>query len=258
MFKPLQVSGFFLLHGYSALSANAAITVLRDYHLGEAGSFAGLLPQDQSGNAAHFTGATGAITSSTTLPSPVSSAYAHFDGSSDAFGANMGTIPVDNFAVEMWVRVADANRQAGIFSPGRRADGNLRFHVENGYFAASYKGIGWIGDDPTNGGTVGQAITVNDWTHLAVIRSGGISTFYIDGVAQAGTSSAVPVHETGRSHIGVFNQGISRFSGDIDELRIFSFDPVSDNAVSALQIPEPSALMLCIGTVGCAVFRRRR
>ncbi|GAA5121757.1 LamG domain-containing protein [Luteolibacter yonseiensis] len=247
-----------LLAAWSVPSADAAVTLLREYHLGEAGSFDGLLPQDGSGAGAHYTGSTGAITTSTILPSPASGTYSHFDGSSDAFGANMATIPVDNFAIGMWVRVADADRQAGIFSPGRRADGNLRFHVENGYFAASYKGVGWIGDDPTDGGTVGQAITENEWTHLAVVRSKGVSTFYINGLAQGGTSTATPVHETGRSHLGVFNQGLSRYSGDIDEIRIFSFDPDTDNPVSALQVPEPSALVLCLGAIGCLVTRRRK
>jgi hypothetical protein len=237
----------------------AAITVLREYHLGEAGSITGGLPQDAAGNAS-FTGTVGtAIATSTSSPSPVSTAYASFGGGA-AFGADMVTVPLDNFAVEMWVRVSNDAQSVGIFSMGRRADGNLRFHVENGYWAASYKGLGWIGSDPINSPASSQAITENLWTHLAVIRANGISTFYINGDAQSGTSSATPVHETGRAHIGVFNQSPTYFSGDVDELRVFTFDALSDDPVSALSvssIPEPSSLLV-IGLSAMAFTSRRR
>ncbi|MGL5016594.1 MAG: LamG domain-containing protein, partial [Luteolibacter sp.] len=191
----------------------------------------------------------------------VSSGYASFDGGSAAFGANMGSVPVDNFAVEMWVRVANDAQSVGIFSMGRRADGNLRFHVENGYWAASYKGVGWIGSDPINSPAASQAITENLWTHLAVIRSSGVSTFYVDGIAQAGTSTATPVHETSRAHIGVFNQSLAYYAGDVDDLRVFTFDPISDSPVASLSIsaiPEPSSVV----PIGCIILtvamRRRR
>lgn len=241
--------------------AQAAITVLREYDLGESGSLSGGLPIDATSNASFTSKVGNTITASTATPSPVSSTYSTFDGGSAAFGANMATVPLDNFAVEMWVRVANDAQSVGIFSMGRRADGNLRFHVENGYWAASYKGVGWIGSDPINSPAASQAITENLWTHLAVIRRSGVSTFYIDGIAQSGTSTATPVHETGRAHIGVFNQSIAYYAGDVDDLRVFTFDPVSDNPVSALSvssIPEPSSSVLIGFGVLALASRRRR
>lgn len=213
-----------------ASPAFADITPLHLYALGEEGSFVNDLAQDSIGTA-HFTDGN-VVGIGTNEPSPVSASYAVFNGINDyQFAADLSTVPIDNFAAELWVRVPAVNQTSGLFATGRREDGSLRFHLENGYWAASYKGVGWIG---ANAGVApSQVATPNVWTHLAVIRSQGISTFYINGIAQAGMLEDEPFHAA-NGHLAVFSGGIQSLGGHLDHIRIFSFDPITDNPVAAL------------------------
>jgi hypothetical protein len=51
--------------------------------------------------------------------------------------------------------------------------------------------------------------------------------------------------------------GQASYVGDIDDVRMFTFDPATDNAVAALNVPEPATMtLLALG--GIAMLRRRR
>jgi hypothetical protein len=218
-----------------ALPAIAAIQETNLFPLGEDGSFVNDLAQDTVGGK-HFTlGNTLGI--GTASPSPVSSHFASFNGVNDyQFQADFTAVPTDNFAAELWVRVPDVNQTVALFATGKKDAGNLRFHLEAGYWAASYKGIGWIGAD--FGIAASQVAQPNVWTHLAVIRKQGVSTFYINGVAQTPTQSEQPFHGN-NGHLGVFSGATAALLGDLDHIRIFTFDPLTDNPVAALTFPSP-------------------
>jgi hypothetical protein len=85
----------------------------------------------------------------------------------------------------------------------------------------------------------GYAISsVQQWHHVAMIRSGGVIRFYVDGVQTANTSSSVPKNPTAFS-IGS-GTGIRFFEGQIDDVRIYN-RALSSNDVAALYQLETAA-----------------
>ena len=230
----------------SALCANAAITYVHTYKLGETTSVVDGKPQDGTGSA-HFTTALagGSTTQTSGAGAASSTAYTSFSGQG-AHGAGFSGFATDNFGVEMWARTSDAGNSV-LFATG--ATGHIVFGTQSSQFYAAIHGSGWIQY---------QAFTPNTWTHLAVIRNNGVSTFYVNGVAQTGTSSTAPTHGTG--HIGVTPGGSGPYEGDLDEIRMFTFED-GDDPVTALNVqaavPEPSSTAL-LGLGSLALILRRR
>jgi hypothetical protein len=63
--------------------------------------------------------------------------------------------------------------------------------------------------------------TLNTWYHIAVVRSSGTITFYIDAVAAGGGSDSSSITGTGALHIGSDTDEVNMmFNGFIDEVRI--------------------------------------
>ncbi len=110
--------------------------------------------------------------------------------------------------------------------------------MNNGNWAAIIGTTKWIGG--TSGS--GQPITSGEWAHIAVIRENGTSTFYLNGEAKPGTQTDSFISTTS-IHLGITGQdGASRFDGDIDQIRVFTFDPGTVDPVRALlinQVNEP-------------------
>ena len=236
----------------SALCANAAITYVHTYKLGETTSVVDGKPQDGTGSA-HFTTAVdgGSTTHTSGVGAASSTAYTSFSGQG-ATGADFSGFATDNFGIEFWARSSQTSFSL-VFATGG-STGQISFGTNSGNWIAAVHGGGWIGAES---GT-GQTIAANTWTHLAIIRENGVSTFYINGVAQTGTLNVAPTHGTG--HIGVQSGGTGTYEGDLDELRMFTFDS-GDNPVAALNVqaavPEPSSTAL-LGLSSLALILRRR
>lgn len=120
--------------------------------------------------------------------------------------------------------------------------------------AASASGASWIG--PVNG--VSGSFAANSWVHLAVIRSAGVATFYINGIAQTGTYGGVPVQ--GVSHLSVNPGGTVLFDGLLDEARVVTFTSGESNSIVLNRltgVPEPSSASL-LGGLGLMGLHRHR
>lgn len=240
--------------------AMAVVTELALWKLGEPGTIVGGLPQDSVGGH-HFQNNFG--TQSTVTPgaplfsSTTGNSYTPIAGS---YYTAPGTtvVPTDNFAIELWARSDNANQPfADLFTTGETV-GTLRFHTDpSGNWAASLDNVNWIG----GAAGAGQPITVGEWTNLALIRNNGLLTFYINGIAQAGSLGTAPVIDMARAHLAVTPGGLTSFDGSLDEVRIFSFNPNTDNPVAALSIfatvPEPATATLALLGMGVLMRRRR-
>lgn len=245
--------------------ASAVVNELALWKLGEAGTFVGGLPQDSVGGHHFLNNNVGTPTvispGAPTLGSTAALSYNGGPTGNGNYAAAVGTtvIPTDNFAIELWARSDNPNQPfTDLFSTGNNAqNGSLRIHTDpSGNWAASLHNVAWIG----GASGAGQPVTVNEWTNLAVIRSNGISTFYINGIAQAGAIGSVPFISLPDFHLGVRPGGASAFAGDLDEVRIFSFNPSTDNPVAALSvnaIPEPATAGLVL-LAGLALARRKQ
>lgn len=212
---------------------------------------------DTSGNGLNFAGAVGTYTKTT--DDPVSGAgYLNVTTAPTIlYGADMTGLYTDNFAVGMWVRVDNTTTVGTFFSFDGYMD-NLNLIQNNGQWTAAYD------KTPVTGITnvIGSAanLSVNTWTHISVIRESGASTFYVNGIAQGGSSSFTPTISSGtQTHLGAGTNGRD-FYGDMDRLQVLSFSASDStgNILSTMGIPEPSSAALLLGIGALATLARRR
>ena len=272
-------SGIAALAGLLAIAtpiANASISLYAEYHLGEAGSLgANNLPLDSSGNGKSLiTAISGntATTGTSEVSAPGSTTYLDTSGAGNEGWYASGlysTAPVlatDNFAFGVYASaasIASAN-QGDVFTVGGN-NGAFKLSLDVNGWAASSHNVAWIGP---SGGTSGS-FTANTWVHLALIRSAGVATFYINGVAQAGTYSGAPVIDT--PHMSVSPGGSVYFDGRLDEARVVTFaaGESTANILSSLQYgvlatptlslasgtyPGPQSVAISCATTGTTIY----
>ena len=226
-----------------ATAARAAIFPYAEYHLGEAGSLgASNKPQDSTGNNHHIPNDAGggtATVATTGLAPNATGSTACLDTSNLAnegwYGApnTYANLPTDNFAFGIFARAAAIGNptRGDVFTLGDVA-GSHKLSLEGTGWSSSAHNVNWIAPP----GGVPGSFTPNTWVHLAIVRSAGVSTFYIDGVAH-GTFSGAAVH--GSPHISVQPGGgeFGFFDGQLDEARIVTFTPgqSTESVIAALQ-----------------------
>lgn len=177
-------------------------------------------------------------------------------------GSNNQTVPADNWGVQFMVR---STATAGISGTGafrpvygmkdtatgglviearRHSDGNVYWDVNNSGIANLII--------PRNTTTL---VVDNEWANLALVRSGGVLSFYVDGEL-AGTSTGA-FGTDGLLAFG-FRQGVGtgHFIGDFDEASFFTFGTGAFNPSTDLLVPEPGAALL--GGLGLLCLLRRR
>lgn len=190
---------------------------------------------------------------SNSVPDVASSLSMLFNGTDARYVAgSVLTTASDNFGIEAWVR-----------STGSTTGNALIAY--NGNTSTSGWGIFRLGGTYTflyGGVTVpaGAPVTTN-WTHLALVRASGTTSFYVNGVV-AVTDSAAPNPPAGQFAIGGNPLSATElFAGNIDEVRLFTFAPgqflVSDlNLARAVSpaIPVPAAQGTWLGLLFAALF----
>lgn len=155
-----------------------------------------------------------------------------FHGATDAFATTTHpSIPADfdNFGVELWVKVRT-------FSGGIQNflyDGSIGFDgygiwVENGKYTAFIGAYGGVGQRVCN---------TNVWTHLALVRESGTTTFYVDGESVGSTTATYRTTTTGMS-IGNSTTFNTPFDGVVDEVRFFTFNPGEFRTTDLLGAPR--------------------
>ncbi len=239
--KPEAAANVFARLDNFSLSVELADVHL--YELGEPGTVSGF-PLDSVGSADFDGGGSG--TTSSASPSPASTHYMSFNGSALYWmnGTHLSTFPTDDFAVELWARTANTAQEAVLFMTGN-GTGRLKFHLTGDKWRASYDSVGWI-----DGNTATAA--ANEWTHLAVVRRAGNSTLYVNGLAAGDPITGSPTHN-GYGHLATASGGANRFTGDLDNIRLFCFDPNYAEPVAALTRNEdytPFTLEADYGTDG--------
>ncbi len=123
----------------------------------------------------------------------------------------------DNFGIEAWVKATSTNGNECVAFNGVTSANGWGLYRAGGNFQALYGSVGLFGSVP---------VTLNQWTHLALVRNGGVGTFYVNGAA-AGTLGITPNVATGRFAIGSAPQplGTETWEGFLDNVRVFTFAP---------------------------------
>lgn len=244
----------------SAASSIAAVNVLHEYKLGEAGSLGGgNSPLDTVGSVNFPSAIQGpsATVETDGVFAPASTAYLSTSSATNTgwYGAGFGsTVPSDNFGFGIYTRAATLTGNTSDILVSGGLNDSFKLSLATNGWGASADNRSWIG--PAQG--VSGSFTANEWVHLALVRQNGSTTFYIDRVAQGGSYAGEPVHGSG--HLAVESNATAFFDGDIDEARFVTFDGTDsiEDILNGIQaIPEPSSTAL-LGLAGLTLLTRRK
>ena len=155
------------------------------------------------------------------------------------------------WGMEAWVYSTNADIPMGIIvNNGANCCGTGMAIVQHhGVFQGLCSGIAYVGSTP---------VVINTWTHLALVTSGGMTTFYVNGVAN-GTAGAPNTPTVDPYGIGfsigdcLSGQGAPQpFQGLIDEVRMFTFSPglFATNSLLLTSVPPGPASVSLLPTGG--------
>ena len=133
-----------------------------------------------------------------------------------------------DFTIEMWMyfnSLATASQFLNFYTSGG-AGGNecYTFSVSTGGVITYYLSSTGATFDIASGVSMGSAITVNRWNHIALVRSGSTFTPYINGIAGTTATSSATLYATASPlYIGAYYNGSAAslfYSGYISNLRV--------------------------------------
>jgi hypothetical protein len=154
------------------------------------------------------------------------SAYS-FNGTNNTITtSNLASTQSDNFTMSAWIKPSNINQLGFIMQ-----NGDITGNVGHGYglvmsgnnasnagfgnsLTAFYAGVAYV----NSGGTFP---TANIWYHVVLVRSNGITIFYINGTQTANTSTTTVNTPIGSLIIGGLS-GSNFFNGAIDEVKIYN------------------------------------
>lgn len=265
---PLLSIALFVL----AMPASAVITIQSYWNMGETVNVSNQ-PQDlvnTDGAFNHFNNNPG-TSIQTASPATVgaSTAYIHTNGGAVNgiwmfTGTTAQTIPLDNWGIELMVRstatgAIPLGEWRSVLNLNNATSGGLALEAKN-VGGTVYWEVNRAGQAnlivPKNADTT---VVNNTWYNVALVKSGGTLTFYIDGDVIGSSSGSIGTND-GFLHLGmepVTGAANRAFAGDFDEMRFFTFASGQFNPSTDLLVPEPSAALL--GGLGLlALLRRRR
>jgi hypothetical protein len=164
-------------------------------------------------------GGSGAVFSNAaaTEPAPVPGQRlaAAFDGTGVLSSSGPFFLDDDNFSIEAWVKPASLATHGDIAvrwsETGNPDNGTASY---SGWCLAQSGGLfecAYFDDDVSVFGSA--PVVSNQWTHLALVRSWGTATFYVNGAPEGSTTNAPNGFAFGPLDVG------RMFNGEIDEVR---------------------------------------
>ena len=156
----------------------------------------------------------------------------------------------DNFGLEMWVRPGSTSDAVLAYNGALSSDPGWGLLISSGNYIALFGGVAVLS---------GPAVTINQWTELALVVSGGATSLYVNGAQVATGSGLHPT--TGAAGqlltIGATATSGSALNGYVDDVRMFTFTPGNFSASDLnYAVPEPSTWFL-LGTASFMLFGMR-
>ena len=98
---------------------------------------------------------------------------------------------------------------------------------------------------------------VDEWTHVAITRSGNVFTFYANGGPLGTANSSVNIPNPTVPLTFGQAEGLGYLNGSLDDVRIYD-EALDSDAITALaNIPEPTTGMAIVLAIGGLLHRRR-
>jgi hypothetical protein len=166
----------------------------------------------------------------------------YFDGTTDYLSVANNTaleLGSSDFTIECWVYPTGGSG-AGRDVICKRSAGGSTFGGYSLYLDTS-NNFGFVADDNTSTpwavSITGTAVTLNQWTHIAVTRSGSTWTLWRNGVSAGTATSSITINTAATSvGIGAVANGDQPFTGYISGARI-----VKGTAVYTAAFTPPTA-----------------
>jgi hypothetical protein len=145
-----------------------------------------------------------------------------FDGNNDYIDVGTGSsLYPSTFTLEAWIKGTSSASPRGIFSVGYNEGANqgvyLIANTDNSLNFQVYDGSDAVGT------TTAVGLITNDvWHHVATTFDGSNTEVYVDGIVKAtNTQDPVEFDTNTNVYIGTYSSASWRFSGTIDEARIY-------------------------------------
>jgi hypothetical protein len=240
----------------------SSLNLLGRYQLGEddpgaaAGQPGGALTVDQTGTMDLSRGGSPLYTSDT--PGPGSRLAMDFGGATGELYANSPVLTTnqDNWILEGWANADSTTGNSVVAYNGNTSTSGFGIFRFGDQWGGLFGGVAFLG--------FGVPVELDQWTHLALVRDGGVAQLYVDGQLVPGSFSNTPNVPSGAFMIGGNAvSGGENFLGQIDDVRLSlftgPFDPATMLGMNSALVPEPSAFALAaLGLPGLALFGRRR
>jgi hypothetical protein len=184
--------------------------------------------------------------------------------------ASQWSLPPTNWVVEVWVMPVGTGGSADHADSQFVSTGSGQFGGTPGgiAFRTHYNSdddtvigrVDSIGPNPSNNFTIGDPVVLSrdHWTHLAAVNDNGVTTFYVNGVANGAPSSDVTA-PSGVPYIGSGQDTGAPFNGLLDEIRYSTFEPGKFAVSDLLLLPpgpniiaQPKSINVWVG--GAAIF----
>ena len=235
------------------IPVRAVVTTVAQYRLGEndPGAASGSVGTDPTVAAAGAPNLNrfGSPVYSDVTPLTSSTLSMVFNGTDQRYAGGIASTLTDNYGMEAWVRSGTGTGNAVVAYNGNTATSGFGLFRLGSTWIYLYGGVEFGPAAPVVPGA---------WTHLAVVRDSGTSTFYVNGVAVGPSSGGAPNPPAGGMAIGGNpNFAVEFLDGSVDEVRIFSFTPgqfsVSDLNLTAPAIAGPAVPALDYGGLAILV-----
>ena len=197
----------------------------------------------------------GAPTYSLTPASSLSMAFSGADGYRNGAPVSLAT---DNFGIEAWVLSTSTAGNAVIAYNGNTGSSGWGLFRAGANYHYLFGGVVVAGSSP---------VVLGRWTHLAVVRDAGVTTFYVNGRPNdvSGNAPNAPAGAFGVGINPLLNQEFHL--GSVDDVRAFTFAPGTFRPALLLAALPPTvptlseyALLLLVLLLAAAAYpglRRR-
>ena len=139
----------------------------------------------------------------------------YFDGAGDYLnipGSPSLILPGD-FTIEMWIYPTNVTGTYNLLTLGSETTARYVVFIVNGALTTNIYGSGSV--------TMGGTISINTWTHVAVVRSGSTIKGYLNGTVLGTTdANSATIGNINGAKVGSDASGAAVYVGYIDDLRI--------------------------------------